>query len=256
MEIYKLVRQFEKKYPLELQEDWDNSGFQLGNKNNKLKSILISLDLEYETIKKAIEKGSNLIINHHPLFFNSIKRLDFESDIGKKVELLIKNDITVYAAHTNLDIARGGINDNLSEIIGLKNIYILEDKENINMVRCGYVDKIKASEFAKKVKDVLNAKAVIIYGNSDKFIEKVAVCGGAGGSFIEDCINEKCDLIITSDIKYHEAIDSAAEDIIIVDPGHFASENHIIYKIKEDLKEITQVPIYTFSKEDNHRSIV
>src|SRR5699024_1713106 len=99
----------------------------------------------------------------------------------------------------------------------------------------------------------LKAGSTILYGNPDKNISKIAVCGGAGASFIPDAIKESCDLMVTGDVKYHEAIDAIAEGISILDPGHFASENHIIYKLKDDLKEMTDTDIYTYSKEDKFR---
>lgn len=256
MEIKDLLKKFEEKYPLNLQEEWDNSGLQVGNIDSKLKGIVLSLDLEYETIEKAIKEGANLIINHHPLLFNSLKTLDLRNELGKKIELLIKNDISLYACHTNLDAAKGGVNDNLADILGLKDVKLLEDKDGINMARYGSVKKVKAKYFAEKTKDKLNAKRLIIYGNPEEEVENIAVCGGAGASFISDAINNGCDLIVTGDVKYHEAIDSISEGILIVDPGHFASENHIIYKLKNDLEKMTDVDIFTYSKDDDFRTII
>lgn len=256
MEIRDLIEKFEDKYPLYLQESWDNSGLQLGKVDDELKGIVLSLDLEYETIDLAIKNKANLIINHHPLLFNSLKSLDLNTELGKKIALLIKNDISLYACHTNLDAAEGGVNDNLSQVLGLKDVEILEDRDQINMARLGYIDEIKASDFAHHVKEKLKAKGLILYGAPDKKIKKVAVCGGAGADFIADAINAGCDLMITGDVKYHEAIDAIAEGIVILDPGHFASENHIIYKIKDDLKSMTDVGIYTYSKEDNFKKFL
>lgn len=256
MEIKDLLGKYEEKYPLSLQEEWDNSGLQLGNVDNKLEGIVLSLDLEYEAIKMAIDKKANLIINHHPLLFSSLDSIDLRSDIGKKIELLIKNDITLYASHTNLDRAKDGLNDHLADLLGLKDVNILEDKNEVNMARYGFVGKTSAKDFANLVKNKLKASGTILYGQDDKEIEKVALCGGAGSDFLQDAINQDCDLIVTGDIKYHEAIDSISQDIAIVDPGHFASENHVIYKLEDDLKKISDVGIYTYSKEDNFRTFI
>ncbi|MDD7305598.1 MAG: Nif3-like dinuclear metal center hexameric protein [Peptoniphilaceae bacterium] len=256
MEIKKLLEKFEEIYPLYLQENWDNSGLQVGNIDKELKGIVLSLDLEYETINKAIETGANLIINHHPLLFNSIKKVDLNTQIGRKIELLIKNDISLYACHTNLDRADGGVNDNLADILGLTKVFLLEDSDQIDMARFGFIEPMLAKDFAKIVKEKLRAKMAILYGDKNKIIEKIAICGGAGSDFIKVAINEGCDLIITGDIKYHEAIDAIADGLLILDPGHFASENHIIYKLKSDLEEISDVNIYTYSKEDKFRSII
>lgn len=253
MEIKDLINKLNEKYPLDLQEEWDNSGLQVGNVNNKLENILVSLDLEFESIKKAIDNNCNLIISHHPLLFDPIKSLDFDGDMrAKKLELLIKNDISLFSMHTNLDMAKDGLNDNLCEILSIKK----EDNEQINYLRYGTIKKSRVIDFAQKVKEKLDASGLIIYGDSEKIIEKVAVCGGAGASFMEEVIEKDVDLFITADVKYHQACDAIEKGLIIIDPGHFASENHVIYKLEEVLKEITDKKILTYSKEDLFRKII
>lgn len=252
MKIKDIVNFLEEKFPLNLQEDWDNSGLQIGNVENDLTNIMISLDLDDEVIEKAIKKSCNLIINHHPFIFSPIKSIDLRKNYSKKIEKLIKNDISVYAMHTNLDKGKGGVNDNLAKILEFKKIFNLDTQSDIPMARFGLVDEISSADFAKFVKEKLNCKGLILYGNKDKKIKKVAICGGAGSEFIKDAINKKCDLIITSDVKYHEALDNC-KDINIIDPGHFASENHVIYMLKDLLENHFATGIYTYSQEDSFR---
>ena len=95
MKIKDVINFLEEKFPLDLQEDWDNSGLQIGNIENKLTNIMISLDLDDETIKKAKENSCNLIINHHPFIFSPIKSIDLSKDYNKKIEDTTRNDITV-----------------------------------------------------------------------------------------------------------------------------------------------------------------
>lgn len=255
MKIKDVIKFLEERFPLSLQEDWDNSGLQIGNIENDLTNIMISLDLDEQTIQKAKEKSCNLIINHHPFLFSSIKSIDLNKGNGKIIKDLIKNDITVFAMHTNLDIGKGGVNDNLAKLLELRDISNLDTNNENPMARFGYKDEITAYDFSKYIKEKLNCKGLILYGNKDKKIEKVALCGGAGSDFINDAIKKGCDLIVTSDVKYHEAIDNCKK-INIVDPGHFASENHIIYMIKDLLEKNFATGIYTCAKKDSYREFI
>lgn len=255
MKIKDVIKFLEERFPLSLQEDWDNSGLQIGNIESDLTNIMISLDLDEQTIQKAKEKSCNLIINHHPFLFSSIKSIDLNEEKGKIIKDLIKNDITVFAMHTNLDIGKGGVNDNLAKLLELRDISNLDTNNENPMARFGYTDAITAYDFSKYIKDKLNCKGLILYGDKNKKIEKVALCGGAGSDFINDAIQKGCDLIVTSDVKYHEAIDNCKK-INIVDPGHFASENHIIYMIKDLLEKNFATGIYTCAKKDSFREFI
>lgn len=255
MKIKDIIKFLEERFPLSLQEDWDNSGLQIGNIENDLTNIMISLDIDEQTIQKAKEKSCNLIINHHPFLFSSIKSIDLNEEKGKIIKDLIKNDITVFAMHTNLDIGKGGVNDNLAKLLELRDISNLDTNNENPMARFGYIDEKTAYDFSKFVKEKLNCKGLILYGDKNKKIKKVALCGGAGSDFINDAIKKGCDLIVTSDVKYHEAIDNCKK-INIVDPGHFASENHIIYMIKDLLEKNFATGIYTCAKKDSYREFI
>lgn len=255
MKIKDIIKFLEERFPLSLQEEWDNSGLQIGNIENDLTNIMISLDLDEQTIQKAKEKSCNLIINHHPFLFSSIKSIDLNEEKGKIIKDLIKNDITVFAMHTNLDIGKGGVNDNLAKLLELRDISNLDTNNENPMARFGYTNEITAYDFSKFIKEKLNCKGLILYGDKDKKIKKVALCGGAGSDFINDAIKKDCDLIVTSDVKYHEAIDNCKK-INIVDPGHFASENHIIYMIKDLLEKNFATGIYTCAKKDSYREFI
>lgn len=257
MQIRELIDKLEEKYPFELQEEWDNSGLQVGNPDDELRGVVLSLDLEEGAIDKALEeRKANLIITHHPYLFNPTKSIDFRDGFYNRLQRCIKNDITVFAFHTNLDIAEGGVNDNLAKILGIRDIKSLEDGKDLGLGRFGYINKQPAYQFLKEVKEKLEASGIVVYGNYDKIIEKVGICGGAGSFLIEDAINQSCDLIVTGDVKYHEAMDLSNKGIIIADVGHFASENHIIYKLQREIEEIIGKEVYTFSKTDKFRNFI
>ena len=256
MEIRELIEKLEEKYPLDLQEQWDNSGLQIGDPSNKLKNVMISLDLEEEGIDEAIKNNCNLIVTHHPYIFNDIRYIDFTDKFYSRLEKVIKNDISVYSMHTNLDKANDGLNDNLADILGLKNTEILEIGQDPGLGRFGDIDEINVQSLAKNIKEKLNARAVICYGDMNKKIKRLAVCGGAGAELFDDCLKLDIDAIVTADVKYHEAMDYSDKGLLIIDPGHFTSENHIIYKLQDLISKMTDSKIYTYSKEDTFRTFI
>ena len=94
MKIKDITEFIEEMAPISTQEEWDNSGIQVGNTENELKGILLSLDLSCEVLEYAADNGFNLIINYHPLIFNYLNKIDYNSDIGKKIYKTIKDDLT------------------------------------------------------------------------------------------------------------------------------------------------------------------
>lgn len=256
MEIRELIDKLCEKYPLDLQEDWDNSGLQIGNLDNELKNVLISLDLEEEGVDMAIKNDCNLIITHHPYLFNGTKSIDFTDTFYKRLEKVIKKDISVFAMHTNLDIATDGLNDNLCQILDIQKAQVLELDKDLGLGRYGEIEKTKAKDFAGRVKEILKANELVCYGDMEKEISKVAVCGGAGSSLFDDAIIQGCDLMITGDVSYHMGMDYANRGLVIIDPGHFASENHVIYKLENIINEMINNKVYTYSKGDYFRTFI
>lgn len=114
-----IIDAMERIAPKKLAESWDNPGLLVGNPANDIHRILVCLDARDEVIDEAIDRHCELIIAHHPFIFHSMKKIRMDQPVGRMIEKLIKNDIAVMAAHTNLDIAEGGVNDVLAEKIGI-----------------------------------------------------------------------------------------------------------------------------------------
>lgn len=115
-----IFQTLEKWAPKSLAYDWDNVGLQVGAMNDRTKNVLVTLDVLESTVDEAIEQDVNLIIAHHPMIFKALKSIDFNSPKGRVIKKLIEHNITVYAAHTNLDIAKGGVNDLLIDVFPIK----------------------------------------------------------------------------------------------------------------------------------------
>ncbi|MBQ9441722.1 MAG: Nif3-like dinuclear metal center hexameric protein [Selenomonadaceae bacterium] len=222
--------------PKKLSEEWDNPGLLVGNPRAEVEKIFISLDVTEEVIKNAIDFGANLIVSHHPIIFHAVKNLRTDLPLGRKIEMLIKNDIAVFSAHTNLDSAIGGVNDVLAEKIGLVDVKMFGEEE-ISLGRIGKLsEKMTAKNFAEHVKKVLNAENVRLIDAGDFLIEKVGLCGGAGSDIISKAKFFGANCFVTGDVKYHEAQSAVENKIHVIDAGHFYTEFPIVHALAEILR--------------------
>lgn len=211
-------------------ESWDNIGLMIGDENSVIKKILVALDINDEVIEEAIEKECNMIITHHPFIFKGMKSIVASDVLGKRAIKLIQNQISVYSAHTNLDIARNGTNDTFASLLGLKNIENLFPPklgEECGLGRIGELDQsMKFGEFIEKVKTAISLEKIVVCGEFDKNIKRVGICTGAAGEidFISQAIKTKCDVYITGDLKYHNSQYGKDNGICLIDATHYASE--------------------------------
>lgn len=220
-------------------DQWDNTGFQLGNEDKHIKKILVSLDLDRKIADYAIDNNYDMIINHHPLIFKPIKSITTNNYKEKILYDLIRSDIVVFNAHTNLDRAEGGVSEELGRILGLKNMTSLSQVEEGQAAygKVGEIETIELMKYVDFVKEKLYIDYLTIYGERDRKIKRVALCGGSGSDFIHDAYISGADVYITGDIKYHEAQLVDEYKITLIDAGHFHTEKVILAKIKEYLKE-------------------
>ena len=222
--------------PKKLAEEWDNPGLLIGSPTAEVKKIFVCLDVLDENISRAIELGAQLIVAHHPLIFHAIKNVRFDLPHGRKIARLIQNDLAVFAAHTNLDSAIGGVNDVLAKKIGLRDVKMFGDEE-ISLGRLGTLDTpMTAADFARHVKKSLNAANVRLVDAGDFMILKVGLCGGAGADFIAKAKFFGAQAFVTGDVKYHEAQAAVESKIHVVDAGHFATEFPIVRELAEYLR--------------------
>jgi dinuclear metal center YbgI/SA1388 family protein len=123
--VQTIIQAFEQFSPKHLALEGDKIGLQLGSLSKKAGKVMVTLDVLEPVVDEAVEQGVDLIIAHHPLLFRPIKSLNVDTAYGRTVEKLIKHDITVYAAHTNLDVAEGGVNDLMCEALDIENTEVL-----------------------------------------------------------------------------------------------------------------------------------
>ncbi|MEN6460114.1 MAG: Nif3-like dinuclear metal center hexameric protein [Syntrophomonas sp.] len=346
-----IIRIMENDFPPYLAEDWDNSGLQVGSYNTSVNKIMISLDLDQQILQQAIDSKVDMIITHHPLLFKPVKSINIDQPPGNIIMQLIKNDICVYAAHTNLDASEKGLNQLLAETLNLKNIgpldksrqesyyklvvfvpvtHINEVSKAISDAGAGYIgnysdcnfrtggigtfrpqkgtrpfigtegnlteidefrletivpkhlinrvvrsmieahpyeevaydlyclanegqiislgrrgkldNPITLNEFAADVKKRLQVDNVQVAGDLDKVISNVAVVSGAGASFLKMITAQDIDVLVTGDVKYHEAKDAIMSGLAVVDAGHQGTEeimvNYLVDLLERQCKEL------------------
>ncbi len=153
MKIREIISSIEDFSPLSLQEDWDNSGLQIGNTNDEADSALITLDVTEEVIDEAILHGEKLIISHHPLIFSGLKSITGKSSVERIIFKAIKNNIAIYSAHTNLDFAKGGVSWKMAEMLGLQEISTLLPlkgilKKIVTYVPVDHINQVRSAIFS------------------------------------------------------------------------------------------------------------
>jgi len=130
MKIIEVIKSLESLAPPSLQESYDNAGLLTGDENANCTGILVSLDATEAVVDEAVKKGFNLVVSHHPIVFSGLKRITGKNYVQKTVIKAIKNDIALYAIHTNLDNVVNGVNGKIASLLGLKNISVLSSREN------------------------------------------------------------------------------------------------------------------------------
>jgi len=226
--LKEVIQQIEEMFPPTLAAQWDNTGLQLGDPEWEVKKVMIALDPLPEVLREAAGKKINLVVTHHPLFFDPIKSLDLSRGNGLAVTTSIKNKIAVYAAHTSFDRASGGLNDFLSERLGLLGTRPLEPMEGNRDEGFGRIGSLKkpisAKALAERVKKALSLQEVRLTGELTRKINAVALCGGSGADLLELAADSGADAFITGDVKYHQALTALARGICLIDAGHQGTE--------------------------------
>lgn len=214
--------------PVDMAEEWDNSGIQI-DMGNDVKKLLIALEINNDVLDEALDLNVDMIVTHHPLIFNPMKSVKVTDTEGERLALLIKNDISVYSMHTNFDIVSGGNNDYLGSLIGFTDT-VKASPNNVYLRSASLHEPMRADEFARFVCDRLGIsyESVRLTGKTEAFVSDVCWCTGAGGDFIEEAAHSGADVYITGDVKYHEARRAEELALTVIDIGHYGSENIFI----------------------------
>lgn len=211
--------------PRELAMEWDNVGLLVGRPDRAVTRILVALDVNLRVAEEAIERGANLIVSHHPVMncaWHPVQTVRDDDPQGRLLLGLIESGVGVICMHTNLDAAEGGVNDALAARLGLRGVEKLEGGDGI--LRVGNTVEQTCGTFAAAVKKALNAGSVR-FTDSGRPVRRVAVGGGACGGYFRAAAQAGCDALVTSDVKYDQFLDAKALGLMLLDAGHFPTEN-------------------------------
>lgn len=220
-----VIKAIEAVAPLRFQDEWDNSGLQVGFAGDEVNGILVCLDITEEIVDEALKKGCSMIVSHHPLLFHSLKQVSDCTYQQRCVAKAIKEGIAIYSAHTSLDNAPGGVNHKIAELIGLKNLEWIEPKEDSGSGLVGELpEALEPEQFLEKLKTIFKVEALRYSEPTGKPIRKVALCGGSGAFLMEAAKAKEADCFITGEFHYHDYFES--DGMLLVELGHYQSEQY------------------------------
>lgn len=231
MKTSEVVAYLDSRFHPEYQEDYDNSGFLLGDGRTDYRGALVALDLTEAVVAEAEAEGLSLIVTHHPFIFSGVKRLTDGTETGRLVQRLVRAGISVYAAHTNLDNLPWGVSGALAERLGLTGCRVLKPIDTDSEVGAGLVGELPepmtVEAFLKMVKEVSGIPFIRTSAFrtplSTLRLKRVALCGGSGAFLIADAEAAGADIYLTADLKYHD-FQRPQRGMLLADIGHYESE--------------------------------
>ena len=228
MKVKDIISVIEEFAPLSVQESWDNSGLCVGSPEDEVTSVLLGLDCTPALVDEAVACGADMIVTHHPLIFKGVKKISPDDQTGEAIIKAIRAGISIYAAHTSADKVLSGVSGAMAERLGLRNVRILdEDGEGTGLGTIGEFEVPMTSEEAVAfVKERFGLKVLKASRPVDGNIERVAMCGGSGGSLIGAAMKSGAQLYISGDISYHNFF--TEPHFMIMDIGHYESEIEIV----------------------------
>ncbi len=239
-----LCRVLEAFAPPVLSEDWDNVGLLVGERDRKIERVMTCLTITPDSAAEAIERQADVIVAHHPLPFQPLKRITSETTVGRLLLGLIRANIAIYSPHTAFDSAAAGINQGLAEGLGLLDIEPLEvsaaaiTQPGVGSGRLGRLPQpTTLSEIAAQLKTFLKIKELQLVGDDEQLIERVALACGSAGGFLKQAIARDCQLFVTGETTFHTCLEADARGIALLLPGHYASERFGIERLSAFLAQ-------------------
>ena len=224
MTVEELYRFFENKIPRALGATWDNDGLCCAPAPaREVRRVLVALDPTAAAVERAVCGGYDVLLTHHPLLFRGIKALVPTGAVPNKLLRLACNGVAAMSFHTRLDAAHGGVNDILAAKLGLVDVQPFAPEGEVPCGRIGRLNApMEAADFARRVKEVLGAPAVLLAGEGA--VSKIAVCGGEGADFLDAAKAAGAELFLAGRIGYHRMLDAPEEGLLLIEAGHYATE--------------------------------
>lgn len=236
VKVQQVLEILEQIAPPELACSWDNVGL-LVDAGRPVTSIMTALDITADVVRDAAESGCELIVSHHPVIFDPLRRVTAE-DVPA---MLLQNGISAICMHTNLDAAAGGVNEVLDGIFGM------QDPEPFagGCGRVGSIEPITVPQLARKAQQELAARCnapdagpavQVKFADTGKPVQRLAVISGAGGSLFEEALAVGADCLLTGEANHHHACDAKRLGLSLIAAGHYATEFPVTAAVAEKLR--------------------
>ncbi|HNZ50695.1 MAG TPA: Nif3-like dinuclear metal center hexameric protein, partial [Bacilli bacterium] len=225
MLIKEIVQYLEQLYPpqLAIESDFNRIGFIIGDLNFEVSNVLMALDLTLEVAQEAVLKNANLIITHHPFFFQPLDKIMFSSEKGQILNLLFTHRLSLFVMHTNLDVGNNGVNDTLARLIGLIDFKVINNEVGKgNFLRYGEIRPLTLASLALKLKNDLDLTGVRVVGDPQKIIKRVGIVGGSGAhdEDIAAALAMDLDCYITGEVKLPAAQKAYFHNLSLIEINH------------------------------------
>ena len=201
----------------------DSVGLLVGSADTEVDRVAVALDVTHKTVAQAKAAGCGLLVTHHPAYFGLLE----EQPQDSAAVLAQKLGLCIISAHTNLDAARGGVNDVLAELLDIKNIEPIGiEGEPLPMARVGDLEMESAASLACYAGERLGV-AGVKYTPCTDAISRVAVCGGSGGDFLLAAKDAGAQALVTGESKHHLRLLARQLNVALIECGHFCTEQPI-----------------------------
>jgi len=225
MKLKDIIAAIERLAPLQLQDERDNSGLQVGFPEADVRGILVCLDVTEDIVQEAIMHGCNMIVSHHPLLYKALRQVSDSTYQQRCVVQALAAGISIYSAHTSLDNAPGGVNYKIAEKLGLKELRWLAPQASGD-AGSGLVGELSAPErdedFLYRVKRLFEVQCLQHTATSGRMIRRVAICGGSGAFLLCNAKAAGADCFLTGEFHYHDYFEG--DGMLLAELGHYQSE--------------------------------
>lgn len=225
MKLREVIAALEHLAPLRLQDEWDNSGLQVGFPESEIDQVLVCLDVTEAIVDEAIAAKCNLIVSHHPLIFKALRQVSDATYQQRCVVKALAAGISIYSAHTSLDNAPGGVNHRIAALLGLQKLRWLSPRDGED-AGSGLVGELPASEpdaaFLARVQRTFGVECLQHSALDGRQVRRVALCGGAGAFLLHDAVCAGADCFISGEFHYHDYFEN--QGVLLAELGHYQSE--------------------------------
>ena len=251
MKLEKIIDFMEEIAPKDVAMEYDNVGLLVGRYEKDVKKVLTALDCTLEVVREAKEKGCEVIVCHHPILFTGTKKITDREKEGEMLLYAIENNIAIFAAHTNLDFADGGLNDYFLEKLGYESVDAITDGEGRV-----FEAEIIVRELCEKIKKAFSIPYLRVSGDIDRLAVRCAVCTGSGKSLVKEAA-EKADCYITGDMGHHDILNLVDLGCTYVEVSHYDSEKIAMELLRQKIGEkFPEIEIFTSDENKNPLTFV